>query len=278
MSVALHGLLLAGGRSSRMGRDKASLVLGSGGLTQAGRSLGLLRHFCGPVFLSLRDGQPIPSGAGDAPVLRDVPGVAGPLSGVLAALREAPGAAWLVMACDLPLVGPGVLARLAARYAEDPSLPFVAYASASDGLPEPLCAIYGPSALPVLQRHAERGHFCPRYILLEENALLLPLPDAEAAALTNVNTPEDLAVAAPEFREIRVAWFGHLAGRRGLREESVVTSVETVGAFRREMSDLHRLELDVPVIRVAVNDEFAPEEQRLRAGDKVVFLPPFAGG
>jgi molybdopterin-guanine dinucleotide biosynthesis protein A len=254
------------------------MVLGSGGLTQAGRSLGLLRQFCGPVFLSLRDGQQPPGGGGDAPVLRDAPGVPGPLSGILAALREAPGAAWLVMACDLPLVGPVVLARLAGRYAEDPSLPFVAYASVSDGLPEPLCAIYGPSARPVLERHAARGHFCPRHILREENALLLPLPEAEADALTNVNTPQDLAGTAGAAREIRVAWFGHLAGRRGLREECVATAAETAGAFRREMEAVHRLGLDPAVVRVAVNDEFAAEDQRLRAGDKVVFLPPFAGG
>ena len=166
MSNALHGLLLAGGKSSRMGCDKASMVLGDGGLTQAGRALGLLRQFCGPVYLSLREGQAVPAGGEGVPVLHDVPGVQGPLSGILAAFHQAPGAAWLVLACDLPLVRPGVLARLAARYAEDPSSHFVAYASALDGLPEPLCAIYGPSAFPVLGRHAARGHFCPRHILL----------------------------------------------------------------------------------------------------------------
>jgi molybdopterin-guanine dinucleotide biosynthesis protein A/molybdopterin converting factor small subunit len=278
MSGALHGLLLAGGKSSRMGRDKASIVLGGDGLTQAGRALGLLRQFCGPVCLSLREGQSVPSGGEGVPVLRDAPGAQGPLAGILAAFHQAPGAAWLVMACDLPLVRPGVLARLAARYAGDPSRPFVAYASASDGLPEPLCAIYGPSARPVLERHAARGHFCPRHILREENALLLPLPEAEARVLTNVNTPEDLAGAVRAVRNVRVVWFGHLAGRRGVREESVVTAAETAGAFRREMGDLHGLNLDPSVVRVAVNDEFAPEELGLHTGDKVVFLPPFAGG
>lgn len=191
MSGALHGLLLAGGKSSRMGRDKASMIFGPDGLTQASRALGLLRQFCDPVCLSLRAEQPVPSGGEGVQILRDAPEARGPLSGILAAFREAPHAAWLVLACDLPLLRASVLARLAARYAEDPSLPFVAYASAFDGLPEPLCAIYGPTAQPILERHTARGHFCPRHIMLEENALLLPLPECDVEALTNVNTPQD---------------------------------------------------------------------------------------
>lgn len=276
MSSALHGLLLAGGKSSRMGRDKASMVLGHDGLTQASRAFGLLRQFCEPVCLSLRAEQPVPSGGEGMQVLRDAPEVQGPLSGILAAFREAPGAAWLVLACDLPLLRSGVLARLAARYAEEPSLPFVAYASAFDGLPEPLCAIYGPTARPILERHAARGHFCPRHIMLEENALLLPLPEDDVEALTNVNTPQDHAGARTGVREVQVAWFGHLAKQRGLREEIVATTAETVGAFLHEISNLHRL--DPALIRVSVNDEFATEAQKLQTGDKVVFLPLFARG
>ena len=278
MNNALHGLLLAGGKSSRMGCDKASMVFGDDGLTQAGRALRLLRQFCGPVYLSLREGQPVPAGGEGVPVLRDAPGGQGPLAGILAAFRQARGAAWLVMACDLPLVRPGVLARLVARYAEDPLLPFVAYASALDGLPEPLCAIYGPSAFPVLGRHAARGHFCPRRILREESVPLLALPEVDTGALTNVNTPQDVAGARIGAREVRVAWFGRLAEQRGLREESVATTAKTAGEFLREMSDRHRLGLDPGVVRVAVNDEFAPDAHPLQTGDRVVFLAPFAGG
>lgn len=278
MSNVLHGLLLAGGKSSRMGCDKASLVLGDDGRTQAGRALGLLRQFCGPVYLSLREGQPPPAGSEGVPVLRDAPGAQGPLGGILAAFRQEPGAAWLVLACDLPLVHPGLLARLAARYAEDPSSPFIAYASALDGLPEPLCAIYGPAAFPVLGRYAARGHFCPRRILLTEGVPLLALPEADTGALTNLNTPQDVAGLRTGAREVRVAWFGHLAEQRGLRAESVATKAETAGDFLREMSDLHQLGLDPQLVRIALNDEFVLEGNRLQAGDRVVFLPPFAGG
>ena len=226
MNVPLHGLLLAGGKSTRMGRDKASMVVGDDGMTQAARAIGLLRRFCGRVYISLRDGQSPPEGGEDVPVIRDSKEAEGPLSGILGAFHEAPGAAWRVMACDLPVVSEDVLARLVERFSEESGPAFTAYASPADGLPEPLCAIYGPSAQSVLRRHAARGHICPRHIMAEESVRLLPLLAADAAALANLNTPDDLA-EAEAGREIHPAWFGHLAERRGLREEMVLVTAGT---------------------------------------------------
>ena len=87
MEIPLNGLLLAGGKSSRMGHDKASMVLGPDGLTQARRSLGLLLPFCQRVYLSLREGQSVPEGGVGFPVLRDSGEVRGPLRGILSAFR-----------------------------------------------------------------------------------------------------------------------------------------------------------------------------------------------
>lgn len=178
-----------------MGCDKASLVMGDDELSQAGRALGLLRSFCAKTYLGLRDGQEVPVGAEGVPVLCDEPAAKGPLAGLLAAFREAPKAAWLVLACDLPFVHFGLLARLVARHETQPDVPFVACANVTDGHPEPLCAIYGPSAGPILARHASRGQFSARRIMIEENAVLLDVSGEDAQALTNVNTPEDLAAA-----------------------------------------------------------------------------------
>lgn len=193
MKIPLNGLLLAGGKSSRMGRDKASMIIGHGGLTQASRALDLLRLFCQRTFLSLGEGQPLPEGGLGLPVLRDSGKSKGPLRGLLAAFREEPASAWLVLACDLPLVTAEILARLVRRHREKPREPFVAYANPLDGLPEPLCAIYGPSAFPLLQKHATLGNFSPRRILTEENAVLLDMPPGDHTALTNINTPGDVA-------------------------------------------------------------------------------------
>lgn len=197
MTSPLYGLLLAGGQSSRMGRDKASMIIRGDGLTQARRARGLLEPLCERTYISLRKGQAVPEGGEGVPVLRDSGESEGPLCGILAAFREAPAAAWLVMACDLPFVTPEVLARLVDCHREQPGQPFVAYANSRDGLPEPLCAIYGPSALPILQKHAARGNFSPRRIMTEENTVLLDLPAGSAASLTNINTPQDVAVLDP---------------------------------------------------------------------------------
>ena len=179
-----------------MGRDKASLVVGGGGLTQAQRAVGLLRQFCSRTCVSLRAGQAVPEGLGEISVLLDSPLAQGPLSGILAAFEENPDAAWLVLACDLPFVNEELLALLVARHRAEEATPFLAFASSSDGLPEPLCAIYGPAALPILKRHAARGHFCPRHIMAGENATLLALPPNATDALTNLNTPHDLAAVS----------------------------------------------------------------------------------
>jgi len=177
-----------------MGRDKASLVVAEGGLSQARRALGLLRQFCPRTYLSLRDGQDIPVGAEGVLVLRDEPDSQGPLAGLLAASRAEPEAAWLVLACDLPLVHAGLLGRLVARHKREPGLPFVACAGSGDGWPEPLCAIYARPAGPILARYAARGEFSPRRIMVEESAALLDV-SGDGAALINVNTPQDLAAA-----------------------------------------------------------------------------------
>ena len=66
------------------------------------------------------------------------------------------------------------------------------------GVLEPLCAIYEPSARAVLERHAARGHFCPRHIMIEEKADLIALPKGATDALTNLNTPQDLERYSPD--------------------------------------------------------------------------------
>ena len=276
MTPRLHGLLLAGGKSSRMGRDKASLAVGSDDLTQAQRATGLLRKFCASIYLSLRVGQSPPQGAEGENILIDSPLAEGPLSGILAAFEKDAQASWLVLACDLPFLTEEVVSTLIARRDLAGESPFTAFASSVDGLPEPLCAIYGPEAFPVLKRHAALGHFCPRRIMIEESAALFPLPDGATKALTNLNTPEDLEEAVG--RRIHLSWFGRLAELRGQREETVFTKEKTSGEFFHALNERHGLEIDLSCIRIAINDEFADRNQTLRTGDKVAFLPPFSGG
>ena len=184
----INGLVLAGGQSRRMQRDKAALELG--GDPALHRAYRLLQAHCDACFASIRADQ-----AHD-PVRRDLPHVVddgvteGPLAGIVSALNSQPGCAWLVVACDLPLLDDPTLTRLIAH--RDVTAIATAFASAHDGLPEPLCAIYEPASLPVLLEYANQDIRCPRKILLREDSRVTLLPDA-GHALDNVNTPEDLA-------------------------------------------------------------------------------------
>lgn len=78
--------------------------------------------------------------------------------------------------------------------------------------------------------------------------------------------------------KINVFYFGLLAERRGLGEETISTSAPTPAALYAELDALHRLGLCVEDFRVAVNDEFAAWDRPLEENDTVAFLPPMSGG
>lgn len=191
----LHGLVLAGGRSTRMGTDKAALIHPDG-RPLARRTHGLLESAgCHPVVLSLRHDQELPPGfsnAADFPLARDPEGPGeGPLAGMLAAMRLYPDADWLVTACDLPRLDVATLAHLLSSRL--PGERFLAYRSEFDGLPEPLCAFYAAESLQTLEQARAEGFRCPRKVLIRQQCRLLePLVPR---ALDNANTPEDWQTA-----------------------------------------------------------------------------------
>ena len=99
----LYGLVLAGGRSSRMQRDKATLEYRTGE-TQIDAALKLLEGRVVRAFLSVRADQRTDPARAKYPQIVDRGGVEGPIAGISAAFAEHPDAAWLVLACDLPLI------------------------------------------------------------------------------------------------------------------------------------------------------------------------------
>ena len=121
-------------------------------------------------------------------VIRDPEGGSeGPLAGILAAMRSAPGADWLVLACDLPRLDVETLSHLVSSRL--PGERFLSYRSEFDGLPEPLCAFYAAEALPVLEQCQADGIRCPRKVLIRDDCRLLD--PVTPRALDNANTPDD---------------------------------------------------------------------------------------
>ena len=189
VEAPLAGLVLAGGQSRRMQRDKAALTFA--GATQLERAVGLVGRYCTRCFVSVRPdqrGDPLRS---RWPQIVDLLQDVGPAAGILAAQEALPDHAWLVVAVDLPLLDAATLERLIG--ARDPLAPATAFRSAADGLPEPLCAIWEPSSHAALAASVTAGRSCPRKFLLGHAAHLIEL--AAASALVNVNTPDDYAQA-----------------------------------------------------------------------------------
>lgn len=185
-TVPLLGGVLIGGSSTRMGRAKH--LLRRDGATFAERAVAALRPHVGEVVL-LGAGE-IPAALAGLPRLADPPGLAGPLAGLLAALRWAPGHALLACASDLPLLDAAAAGwlvgeRRPGRWAIMPSL--------APGQVEPLLAIYEAQARSPLEALAAAGRRAPRE-LAGHPKVARPTPPAPLArAFTNVNTPADLA-------------------------------------------------------------------------------------
>jgi molybdopterin-guanine dinucleotide biosynthesis protein A len=185
----LSGLVLAGGRSSRMQEDKAALVFGR--QPQLAEAYALLAPRVGRAFVSVRADQREEPLRARFPQVVDGAAGQGPIAGILAAQALDPAAAWLVVACDLPLLDGATLDELIA--ARDPARVATAFRSTHDGLPEPLCAIWEPASAALLSRWVESGQSCPRRFLMRHDARLLDA--ARPRALDNANTPQDAAGA-----------------------------------------------------------------------------------
>ncbi len=185
----LLGLVLAGGRSSRMQADKAALVFG--GQPQLAQAHALVASRAGGAYVSVRPDQAAEPLRARFPQVVDGALGQGPVAGILAAQQRHPGAAWLVVACDLPLLDGATLDELITG--RDPARFATAFRSAHDGLPEPLCAIWEPASSGPLLRWVESGQSCPRKFLTRHDVRLLdPL---RPRALDNANTPDDAAMA-----------------------------------------------------------------------------------
>lgn len=167
--------VLAGGLSRRMGRAKAVVPLGGRPLVcwplAAAEQAGL------EAVVVAKRASELP--ALDVPVWQEPDGVSHPLAGLVCALERAGGPV-VALACDMPFVSAGLVARLAAARGT----------AAVEGQPFP--GRYEPSALPVLRGALERE--APVRAALAE---LEPIAvAADPRELAGVNTPAELAAAS----------------------------------------------------------------------------------
>ncbi len=184
-------VVLAGGKSSRMGRPKAMLPFGGEPLVvHVVRRLGLLFP---DVVVVAAPGQELP----ELPVtlVRDDVAYQGPVGGIVYGLRECGSAAAYVTSCDVPFLSLALVSHLASRLpGHDVVVPNW------EGRPQPLHAVYRRSVLPLLEGQLERGELRPVFLYDKVRTLRVAedeirTVDPDGLSFFNMNTPEDYAAA-----------------------------------------------------------------------------------
>jgi len=181
----LKGLVLAGGKSVRMGHDKGTLNWH--GTEQRNYMADMLTEFCSEVYVSCRAEQKVEINSPYS-LLEDTFTGLGPYGAILSAFRHDPNSAWLVVACDLPLLDKANLKHLVEN--RDTSVFATAFKNEEQGFPEPLITIWEPKSYPRLLAWLAQGYSCPRKVLINSDIKLLQSLDE--CVLTNVNTPDEL--------------------------------------------------------------------------------------
>ncbi len=192
------GCVLIGGRSSRMGRPK-HLLVGRGGKTWLENTLSILHPLLDGIVVA--GGGLLPEAVADTVRLPDIPGVAGPLAGILSAGRWQPLVSWLLVACDMPFVSTEAVTwllagRRAGCWGRVPRI-------AGQDRPEPLLAWYDFRAIQLFEAQIYTGSMRIGEAVRHHRIDHPVIPESLRFAWENINSPgqlraaEEAASAAP---------------------------------------------------------------------------------
>ncbi len=194
-------IVLAGGRSSRMGRPKALLPFGGEPLiSHIVTTLGAL---FGDVVVVASPGQDLP--ATPVTLVHDDVAFQGPVGGICYGLRAARGEICFVTSCDSAFLNTSLIAHLVSRMPEhDVVVPHW------EGRLQPLHAVYRRTVLPLLEDQLARGELRPVHLFGRVRTLRIDEDevrrfDPEGASFFNLNTPEDYAEALKRWSGSRIA-------------------------------------------------------------------------
>ncbi|NVJ89954.1 MAG: NTP transferase domain-containing protein [Flavobacteriaceae bacterium] len=181
----LKGLVLAGGKSTRMGKDKTNLNYF--GKPQKVFAKELLEYNKLPTFYSVQQAK-------NETEISDKFLNLGPFGGICSAFQEDPNSAWFVLATDVPFVNDKLVKLLLKKR----NISKVATAIKGKNKPfvEPLITIYEPKAYPILLQYLAQGYSCPRKMLINSDVEIVEVDDE---FIRNVNTPEEFEAVKAEI-------------------------------------------------------------------------------
>ncbi len=277
------GIVLAGGRSSRMGTPKAALEWH--GSTLLRRVVGIVqRAVDGPVLIARAPGQPLPPlPIAGLEVVEDAREGRGPLQGLAAGLVAVGDRAEAVFlsSTDVPFLHPAFVRRVIDALDADTDVVL----PRANGFPQPLAAVYRTSLLPVVSELLAADRLRPAFLFeacrvkrLDEAALLadraVARHDPRLESVINLNEPADYEEARTrEAPEVLVRRFGALRvpGQRGGQAVHAATLAAAAAAAG--------LRLDEHVVAALNGDQISRDpELPLAGGDEVAFMAADAGG
>jgi molybdopterin-guanine dinucleotide biosynthesis protein A len=184
----IKGLVLVGGKSTRMGQDKSELNYF--GKPQKEVAKELLENNNLETFYSIE------KTTNNVDEISDKFYNLGPFGGICSAFQKDPNSARLVLATDLPFVNDEVIQLLLKH--RNPSKVATAIKGKSKEFVEPLITIYEPKAYPILLQYLAQGYSCPRKMLINSDVEIVEIEDD---LIRNVNTPEEFEMAKKEIND-----------------------------------------------------------------------------
>ncbi|MFK5958279.1 MAG: NTP transferase domain-containing protein [Lutibacter sp.] len=186
----IQGLVLAGGKSVRMGKDKGTLNFY--GKNQRDVAIELLEKNNLKTYLSVRSAQEIEI---EHKITDKFIGL-GPFGAICSAFQENPDVAWLVIATDLPFVNDAVIQLLLKH--RNPSKAATTIKGKDKQFPEPLITIWEPKSYTLLLNYLAQGYSCPRKVLINSDIEIIEVDDN---LIRNINTPEEFKAAHKEIND-----------------------------------------------------------------------------
>jgi molybdopterin-guanine dinucleotide biosynthesis protein A len=185
--MKVTGIILAGGKSSRMGTEKGLIEIHGRPMTRI--IIDLLRPLCNTIFISTSN--PLYSSFG-YPLIPDLHKDKGPISGLYSALSASPNHINLFLPCDVPYMRQEILELLLITANSNPEKCIIPYTD----YPEPLIAVYPKSTLPVLNQLIMDGETRIKEIFNHLPTLFISMKEAgiNYHAFKNINTPDDLKI------------------------------------------------------------------------------------
>ncbi|SFC43483.1 molybdenum cofactor guanylyltransferase [Algibacter lectus] len=261
----ITGIILAGGKSTRMGTDKGFLMLNGKSFMQ--HSIDALKPVASKLIIVSNNTDYDVFGLNR---VNDSIENAGPLAGIYSGLKESRTDYNLVLSCDIPLINSDVLRQLISAVENTSEVIQIE----SNNRKMPLIALYSKSCKTKFERLLNSGERKLQFAVNQCSVKSISLNKNEAKFTTNVNTKDELKQL--KRMQIHIKYFGKISEITEITEEQIEFSGGDVSALLKFLYSKYK-NLESNDFKVAQNQELVSENAKL-TGQDIALLPPFAGG